>query len=51
MRSKSQQRSGQSSGEKSLDYISLLRDHNFDFYGIFAYLKLTFDNDKLMGEM
>jgi len=34
-----------------MDYVSLLRDQTFDFYGIFAYLKLTFDNDKLMEEM
>lgn len=50
MRSKSQNK-GQGSAALNADYINLLRDDTFDFYGIVAYTKLSFDQDKLLNQL
>jgi hypothetical protein len=51
MRSKSSNKVGEKEVEIDADYISLLRNKNFDFYGIFSYLQLDFRDDHLVEEM
>lgn len=42
-RAKSANRDDRLKNESPVDYIQLLRDESFDFYGIFSYTKLTFE--------
>ena len=51
MRSKSSSKLHETIVLPEIEYIEILKNKYFDFYGIFAYMQFDFKNDTIVEEM